>query len=371
MKKKMIATLVCLLSQAPSALAQYGAPQMAPGIQTTQSNYNQVDIPQIPGVPSTVTQSHGNVEGLITGPNYSTNSEFNGLNYVEQNTYNIYVDQGQYSPGHQVPYANYLGWCSSFVSTINQTLYTARMMDSSGNKQGAVDALVNELNRQAAEINRFPMSPYPHTMIAIIESASIANQLVQAISQVPDTQICDTCNDPSRPWFAQQLIVVGMDPIMKANVQINALSQLVDVINFAYEELDNPYYQQIFNSCWGNNCYGTVNNGLIGTDYYRNMVDLANKFLTSYQVVDDYMADDIVELNIAKGFVNSSKTTLLSALGRRQLECEVRDLHFIEGTINYFLSPESGHMRTPDKVRIIRAHVDSVENKLSRYGCRY
>ncbi len=322
--------------------------------------------------PSSSPNATGNQ--LINGPAMSNNSQFNGLNYVEQNNINVYVNQspqGGYYPGQQIPYQNYLGWCQSHLSTLKMAQSEANLLAQYGDFKAANKQVYSALNAMAQMIKLFPMSPYPHTAIAVVEGAQIARELRSATSQATQSS---GQSSPS-PYPSNELppiwwpvpIEPGLPQSTSQHVQYLALSKIIDIVEYAYS-LDSHYFTMSYETCSRYGCYQGNYTPNMPESYFDMIIYLADSFLKTYLDAASRLGDDRVELQVARGFVRAAKTTLNTAVHRRALVCQIQDLAQIEQSISIFLGRPNS---IPEYMRVqqTRGLVANASREIDQYTC--
>lgn len=352
--KKSLLTAVAVLS-IQMVTAQISSPSQ-------QQNFEPSTVPNVTG-----TQ-------IVNGSAMSNNSQFNGLNYVDQTNINVYMSPGAshgYHPGQPIPYQNYLGWCQTYLSTLKLAQSEANMLAQYGDWQSANQQIYDALNAMAQMIKVFPMSPYPHTAIAVVEGAQIARELKHATLTTTQSQ-----DKPTPSVFPQgELppiwwpipIEPGIPSTTSHHVQYIALSKIVDLVEYAFN-LDQRYFTQAYETCSRYGCYQGQYTPSMPDSYFSKIIYLANEFLLTYMGVAEMLGDDRIELQTARGFVRAAKTTLNTAVHRRSLVCQIQDLAQLEQAINIFLGRPNS---VPNYMRVqqTRGLIADISAAIDDYTC--
>lgn len=309
---------------------------------------------------------------LISGPAMSNNNQFNGLNYVDQTNINITVNQapnpffqGGFNP-NQVPYANYFGWCQNYWTQLQMAWSEANMHVYNGQWDSGTAEMRQALNAMANMIKAFPVSPYPQTMIAIVEGAQIANTLRNAILSAQEGNDTIPQPDPNLPMWAPVPLPTGLPNFTGQQAEYLGLRSIFETVQYAFE-LDTKYFNMSYEECYDGGCYNNFYTPSLPIEFFSSTAKLGGKFLTNYSLLSQYLGTDRVELNVAKAYVKAAKTTLLSSLQRRGLICQIQDLHQLEHMINVILNRPSG-VPFHQRVQQVRYLIKNVENQVNNYS---
>jgi len=192
--------------------------------------------------------------------------------------------------------------------------------------------------------------------------ASVTNLVIDGVDIPPQTAV--TINNAYR-------IAKKVQSSIKRNlnegglgiqVEFMMLTELINLVNWANNNLDNPYYSDVVDTyiSFGND----FNQVEFPLDYFKNVKKLSVKFLSVYDKVQQALASNRVELDIAHSFAVASKSVLNTSVYRRSFCAGLTGLQHITSLIERF---QCGQARVPSyrQVQIVRRTMDKVRTDIN------
>ena len=189
-------------------------------------------------------------------------------------------------------YDDFRSVCLEALSELNIQLKMAHDEWKFGSSVSAVERLHQALKVAAESVVFDSVDIPPHAATTIIHSYRIAEKLKSS---------------------TQRNI---SDQGLTLQVEFMMLTELVNTVNWANVELDNPYYRDIIDSYFSYDRNFTRMN--FSRDYLLKVKSLSIKFLDVFRDVQAALVTDRVELDVAHSFAFASKTTLNQSLYRRK-----------------------------------------------------
>ena len=190
---------------------------------------------------------------------------------------------------------------------------------------------------------------------------AVRNVVVDGIDIPPQTAI--TINNAYR---ISKKVKSSISRNIKENglgiqVEFLMLTELVNLINWANNNLDNPFYNDVVDTyiSYGND----FNQVEFPLDYFRNVKKLSVKFLDVYAKVQNALASNKVELDIAHSFAVASKSVLRTSVYRRSFCTALSGLNHISDLIQRYQCSQS---RLPSyrQVQVVRKTMNQVKNDI-------
>ncbi|WP_372654997.1 hypothetical protein [Halobacteriovorax sp.] len=235
-------------------------------------------------------------------------------------------------------YEDFRGVCLESLSELNVQLKMAFDEWKYGNHNSAVMRLHNALKDSANKVAFDSIDVPPHTATSIINSYRISEKVKDSIQK----------NLPDRRLGLQ--------------VEFMMLTELINIVNWANTNLDNPYYRNVVDTyiSFGNN-FSSMN---YFNDYLGKVKQLSIKYLRSYQKVKEALASNKVELDVAHSFASAAKETLQQSVYRRQFCAGLNGLDHIMRLTESF---QCGQAQIPSyrQVNIVRSTMSKVEREIS------
>ena len=224
-------------------------------------------------------------------------------------------------------YSSVLEWCETAITNLKRAQDEARWAYYNESADTAVNILYSALMREA-QAGGFT-TPAPNTADAVRVSANIAIEAFAA------------ANDPE------------LQPRTRTDLKMRLLDSLYQIIIWAYDNLDRPYYADVYNACQGGNCY-TENTGSILPDQYEDALrQIAEQFVNMQSVLAPAQASNYAELRIAHSVVIGARDILLASTLNREFCHPISVLIQTEEEISKYLYC-SGNMPTRSNVMRIR-----------------
>ena len=239
-----------------------------------------------------------------------------------------------------------LGWCSNWITELQQVRWSASLEASNGNMVGAANQLKRALDDKVSEIGQVFPTPAPHTADAIVVSSNILEEV-----------------------FARSF---DMSPRLRDQVRYMMADAVYALIEDAYNDLDRNYYREVLNQCgYGRHgCQGERDSSHLMRSYYDGMRQLAVKILNLQQSVAQYQASDNLELGSSYAVSIGARDILMNSLARRSLSCEIGLLDFTAKQIERFLSCDGSNLSRPHQIRIVRDLLAKAKADLRASNCR-
>lgn len=244
-------------------------------------------------------------------------------------------------------YDDVMGWCSNWITDLQQVRWSASLEASTGNMEGAATQLKNALDEKAGEVATVFPNPAPHAADAIVVSANIVEEV-----------------------FAQSLTLPQR---LRVQVRYLMADSVYSLIEDAFNNLDRNYYSDVLNHCgYGHHdCYRDIGSGsFLPREYYDGMRRLAVKILDLQESLAHYQASDILELGVSHAVSIGARDILMNSVVRRSMACEIGQLDFTAKQIERFLSCEGSSVNRPTQVRIVRDLLEKAKEGLRNTRCR-
>jgi hypothetical protein len=242
------------------------------------------------------------------------------------------------------PVADLLARCYNWVTSLQQVRWQAGMI-ANGNPDEAANILYRGLQTKLSEIQG-PYNPAPHTSIAI----RVGYEIVKSI------------------YGSSQ----GLRAPTRGQLRYLMADSVYGLIENAFVQYDQVYYQPIFAACNQYGCRGgMIANGAEGylpPDYYQRVARLAVDVLDFQQRLGRLQAYDSVQLQASLYAVNGAKNILNASILRRTLACSVAKLDFAENQIQAFIR-NPGMLPAHEAVRYTEQIINDARQTLESEQC--
>jgi hypothetical protein len=232
--------------------------------------------------------------------------------------------------------------CGSVIGQLNQAEMKAKRFLRSGSLGQATETLVGSLMSFAARLP--PPNPY--------ESYPLTMESIRQGSELMQTAVAATEKDQS------------MNSMMATQVKYNIVSRIYKTIHKAYDELDQVYYMQTNNSC-----YGGCDELPDGDAYRQGVADLAKEFLNIQEASAEAQGTDKVEIAMTAVTAKAAKQIILASPVRRFYSCAIMELHAIQVEASTFLCDGNPGFNQASFVDELRERLEGV--RFPAEGCGY
>lgn len=240
-------------------------------------------------------------------------------------------------------YPDYFNRCSSIVSDL-RVAYSQARHQAVYNKDQAVKTLMGTLTNKIGYIPGPGSYENPNTMQAIQSAYVIATTTMNATRQDQ----------------------ASLGPRLLNEVRILVLSELYQIIFFAYEDLDEPFYMNSYYSCRRYSCHERSWN-ILPSRYYTGVAELAEKFLRMQNRIAPVQASDHVELSVSASVAKAAQDILVNSVFRRGYACTLNQLAQLEMDIKSHLNG-GGYEPTPWFVSEVRSRLSNIRINTSFCG---
>ncbi len=249
-------------------------------------------------------------------------------------------NSGHQKMTNQSYYDDFRSVCLEALAQLNIQFRQAHDEWRYGSQIPALDRLHNALKEAAEQVIFDSIDVPPHSATTILHAYEISAKLKESTAR----------NLPGSNLAIQ--------------VEFMMLTELINMINWANESLDNPHYRDIVSSYITNNYrFNQVN---FTQDYLHKVKSLSLKFINVYRQVQDALVTNPLELDVAYSFSKAAKTTLNQSLYRRSFCSAVVGL---EETMKLIEQFQCGGRTIPSyrQVDIVRNSIDQLASDI-RYS---
>jgi hypothetical protein len=237
----------------------------------------------------------------------------------------------------QRKYSDFYYRCGSMIGQLEQAEIEANRFLRTSSLGTAANVLINTLIAKAQTLPPEQADvAYPLTIESIRQGAEVAKALLKS-----------TQGDSN------------MTQRMAAQVKYNVIKKVYKAIHKAYTELDEPYYMQTNERCYGN----CVEVGMPEefSNYYDGVAGLAKEFLNIQGSTADAQGTDKVELGMTAAAAKAAKKIVMNSVFRRDFSCAIMELHAIQVEAETFLCQGNPGYNQAAFVEELRARLSNVE----------
>ncbi len=242
-------------------------------------------------------------------------------------------------------YESFRSICLGAISELNLETKLAHDEWKFGKSVYAVNRLFNALKVAAEAVVYDSLDVPPHAATTILHSFRIAQKLKESSSRN-----LDNAN-------------------LSLQLEFMMLTELVNMVNWANQNLDNPYYRNIVRNYLSDNFSFT--RFIFPDEYLLKVKRLSLKYLNLYSEIQDALVEDSIELDVAHSFSHAAKVTLNQSIYRRNYCGAIAGLDRTMELIEGFQCSGSG-INSFRQVDIVRDVIDDLRYEIrnsDRFRC--
>lgn len=232
--------------------------------------------------------------------------------------------------------------CLGVLSTINAESRMAIDEWKHGNKERAVLRIKKALKKSVGNLYLDQSDIPPYTAQTLVAAYNISRVLEATLKQ-----------NVERKYISLQ-------------VEFMTLTKLVELANWSYQYVDAPYYNDVVDSYLDTSFFSAE----FPTEYFRNVQDLSEKYISVLDQINIALADNTVELDVSYAFVRSVVGLINNSVYKRQFCSAKAHALSILDIISRF---RCGDISVPSKRKIdlIRNEIESLKREIQRVQVGY